>query len=109
MLKSKAILSAILLTLSFNTFAFCVHNDSPKAIYFSSDHDWLNERAREVVPGDTYCTKDGEAGFGYSIIDKKPTSNMEDANLICGALWTNVSLKDIHVIPDGEFQSCVFS
>jgi len=108
MLKSKALFTALLLTLSFNTFAFCVHNQTSKPVYFSSDQDWLGERTKKIVPGDKHCTKPSEAGFGYSIIDND-AKNMDDANLICGALWTNISLKDIHVIPDGEYQTCVIS
>lgn len=105
MLKSKTIITTLLLTLSFNAFAFCVHNHTTKPIFFSSDQDWVGERKNEIVPGNKYCTKEGESGFGYTIFDGKTNQD----KIICGALWTNISLKNIDVVSASEHCTCIAS
>jgi len=112
MLKSKALFTALLLTLSFNTFAFCVHNQTSKPVYlapgegiFITDQDWYSEHSKEIVPGDKFCSIEGKPGVGFILLNNKyPTGDA-----ICWAIWTNFTTKDIHVIPDGESQTCLIS
>jgi len=112
MLKSKALFAALLLTLSFNTFAICVHNQTSKPIYLSPGED-CKPKFKKIVPGDKYCTKEkyctieDEPGIGYSIFDTKYPSDV--SHIICSALWTNLGLNDIYVVPDGENLTCILS
>lgn len=105
MLKSKTLLSAMMLAFSFNAFALCVHNDTTKSVFFSSDQDWLGDRRIEILPAGKYCTKENQSGFGYTIYEGKTDQD----KIICGALWTNISLKNIDVVPAGEYSTCFAS
>ena len=107
MLKTKALVTAILLICSFNAFALCVYNHSGKDIYFYSDQNWLTAQPQKLAHGNQYCTKEGEAGFGYTIFDG--IMDDDDTNLICGALWGNVTVKTIDVVPVGEYATCNIS
>lgn len=110
MLKLKILFSALLLTASINTLAFCIHNhtfafcvqnQTMKSIYFRSDiltHDI------EITPNNKYCGKalEDSANFGIFVI------NTVDMFIVCASIHSGVK-NNILVVSSGDHPICIAS
>ncbi len=104
MLKLKTLFSAVLLTLSVNTFAFCVHNHTYQSIYVYSPSTRIEPS--KISPDHYFCTKKGEPSFGYEIYIYIGKTEKEQQS-VCGSY--NMTVKNIDVLQSGNFARCIFS
>jgi len=114
MLKIKAMISALLLIFSLNSFAVCFHNQTSESFYICTVSDETFYDPIKIKPADIYCTiadEEAKKGFTWIVTKTKPLKVTGDLELqeapICGAELRNLTFNDIFIVQDGKIKTCI--